>query len=142
MFTTGVKQGGFKPMGIRILVVDDNAVIREGLHLLLNRHAGWEVCGEAANGVEAIEKHRSLRPDLMVIDVSMPVMNGIDASLEILKHFPNILILLYTSYLTKQLAEVAHSAGIRATVSKDTMDLVTLGLEALLRGEEFSGPTN
>jgi DNA-binding NarL/FixJ family response regulator len=110
-------------MSIRILIARDNAAVRTGLHVLLDSHAGWEVYGQAVNGLEAVEKYRSLRPDLIVVDVSMPVMNGIDASLEILKHFPNILILLYTSYLTQQLSEVAHNAGIRATVCKDTMKI-------------------
>jgi DNA-binding NarL/FixJ family response regulator len=131
-----------KPMNVRILVVDDNAQVRDGLRLLLQSHADWEVCGEATDGVEAIEKYRQLSPDLLVVDVSMPRMNGLDASLEILKLSPKILILLYTSYLTAQLIDVAHKAGIRGTVSKDAMHLVVVGLEALLRGEEYSGPPN
>jgi CheY-like chemotaxis protein len=131
-----------KPMNVRILVVDDNAKVRDGLRLLLQSHADWEVCGEAADGIEAIEKCRQLRPDLLIVDVSMPRMNGLDASLEVLKLSPKILILLYTSYLTAQLIDVAHKAGIRGTISKDTMHLVVVGLEALLRGEEYSGPPN
>lgn len=129
-------------MSVRILIVDDNAPIRAALRLVLESHVDWEVCGEAVNGIEAIERYRQLGPDLMIVDVSMPEMNGLDASLEILKFSPKILILLYTSYLTPQLIEIAHKAGIRGTVSKDAMRLVVLGLEALLRGEEFSGPAN
>jgi DNA-binding NarL/FixJ family response regulator len=131
-----------KPMNVRILVVDDNAKVRDGLRLLLQSHADWEVCGEATDGIEAIEKYRELRPDLLIVDVSMPRMNGLDASLEILRLSPKILILLYTSYLTAQLIDVAHKAGIRGTVSKDAMHLVVVGLEALLRGEEYRGPPN
>jgi DNA-binding NarL/FixJ family response regulator len=129
-------------MRVRILIADDNAPVREGLRRLLEDHDDWEVCGEATNGLEAIEKYRVLRPDLLIVDVSMPVMNGLDASNEILKLCPDILILLYTSYLTRQLIEDAHKAGIRGTVSKDSMHLVVTGLETLLRGEEFSGPAN
>jgi DNA-binding NarL/FixJ family response regulator len=129
-------------MSVRILIVDDNAPIRAALRLVLESHVDWEVCGEAANGIEAIERYRRLRPDLMIVDVSMPVMNGLDASLEILKFSPKIRILLYTSYLTPQLIQIAHNSGIRGTVSKDAMHLVVLGLEALLRDEEFSGPAN
>lgn len=127
-----------KPMSVRILVVDDNAKVRDGVRLLLQNHADWEVCGEAADGIEAIEKYRQLSPDLLVVDVSMPRLNGLDASLEILKLSPKALILLYTSYLTSQLIEIAHKAGIRGTVSKDDMDLLAVGVETLLRGEEFS----
>lgn len=131
-----------EPMGVRILIVDDNAPIRAGLRRMLESHVDWEVCGEAANGIEAIERYRQLKPDLMIVDVSMPVMNGLDASLEILRFSPKIRILLYTSFLTPQLIEIAHKSGIRGTVSKDAMHLVVPGLEALLRDEEFSGPAN
>lgn len=129
-------------MNVRILVADDNTRVRDGLRLILQNHADWEVCGEAADGIEAIEKYQRLRPDILVIDVSMPQMNGLDAALEILKLFPQPLILLYTSFLTSQLIDVAHNAGIRGTVSKNAMHLVVVGLEALLRGEEYSGPPN
>ena len=140
--TTGESDVGYESMRTRILVVDDNAPIRDGLRIVLENHPEWEVCGEAENGIEAIEKYRVLGPDLVIMDVSMPLMNGLDASVEILKLSPKILILLYTSYLTGQLIEVAHKAGIRGTVSKDGMHLVVVGVEALLRGEEFSGPAN
>lgn len=129
-------------MRVRILIVDDNGPIRARLRLMLESHVDWEICGEAENGVKAIERYRQLKPDLMIVDVSMPVMNGLDASLEILKLSPNIRILLCTAYLTPQFIEIAHKSGIRGTVSKDAMQLVVLGLEALLRGEEFSGPAN
>lgn len=131
-----------KLMSVRILVVDDNAKVRDGVRLLLQDHANWEVCGEAVDGIDAIEKYLQLRPDLSIVDVSMPRMNGLDASLEVLKLAPNALILLYTSYLTSQLIEIAHKAGIRATVSKDTMNLLVVGVETLLRGEEFRSPPN
>ena len=131
-----------EPVSIRILLVDDNATIRKGLRFLLENHVDWKICGEAADGIEAIEKCRQLRPDILVVDVSMPRMSGFDASLEILKLSPKIPILLYTSYLTAQLIEIAHQAGIRGTVSKDATHLLVIGLETLLRGEEFSSPPN
>jgi DNA-binding NarL/FixJ family response regulator len=131
-----------KPMSVRILLVDDNASLRERLRLLLEGHPDWEICGEAADGIEAIEKFRQLRPSLLLVDVSMPGMNGLDASLEILKLCPKMPILLYTSYLTPQLIEIAHKAGIRGTVSKDSSHLLVVGLETLLRGEEFSSPAD
>ena len=136
------KDHGYDPMSVRILIVDDNAAIRHSVRYVLENHSDWEVCGEAADGAEAIEKYRQLRPDLLVVDVSMPVMNGLDASLEILQHSPEIPILLYTSFLTRQLIEKAHQSGIRGTVSKDSTELLVPGVEALLRGEEFSGPAN
>ena len=130
-----------EPMSVRILVVDDHPMIRRDLRLLLEGHEDWQVCGEAVDGIDAIEKHRLLRPNLVVMDVSMPAMNGLDASLDILKETPSILILLCTSYLTHELIEEAHNAGIRGTVSKEMIQLVPVAIEALLRGEEFSGPS-
>jgi DNA-binding NarL/FixJ family response regulator len=142
VFVVCQKDIGHEPMRVRILVVDDRAPVRQGLRLLLRNHPAWEICGEAMNGLQAIEQNRLLKPDLVVIDVAMPVMNGSDASLAILKCFPGVLILLYTSYLTDELIAVARSTGIGGRVSKDTMPLVIDALEALLRGEEFSGPAN
>jgi DNA-binding NarL/FixJ family response regulator len=136
------KGTGDDVMGVRILIVDDSAAMRHGVRYVLETHDDWEICGEAADGAEAIEKYRELRPDLLVVDVSMPVMNGLDASLEILKLAPKILILLYTSFLTQELIETAHLSGIRGTLSKDCTELLVGGIEALLRGEEFSGPSN
>ena len=127
---------------IRILLVEDNAIVREHLRGLLESHADWEICGEAADGIEAIEKCRQLSPDILVVDVSMPKLNGLDASKEILTLCPGMPILVYTSYLTPQLIEAAHKAGIRGTVSKDAPHLLVAGLETLLRGEEFSSPAN
>lgn len=143
MLTTASRNGTrVEPKNVRILVVDDSARVRDGVRLLLRNHADWEVCGEAEDGIEAIEKYRHLRPDLLVIDVSMPRMNGLDAAKEILRLFPKTLILLYTSFLTSQLIDVAHKAGIRGTVSKDAMHLLVIGLETMLRGDEFSSPPN
>jgi chemotaxis response regulator CheB len=72
-------------MPIRILIVDDSAAFRESLRELLEDHADWEVCGEAADGIEGVEKNRLLRPDVIVMDQSMPRMSGIEAAQEILK---------------------------------------------------------
>lgn len=142
MLTGNGKDNAYHPMSVRILIVDDSAAIRHSVRYMLENHCDWEVCGEAEDGAEAIEKCRELRPDLLVVDVSMPVMNGLDASLEILKSSPETPILLYTSYLTHQLIETAHQSGIRGTVSKNSTELFVPGVEALLRGEEFSGPAN
>lgn len=105
-------------MAIRILIIDDSAAFREGLRPLLEAHADCEVCGEAADGLEGIEKNRLLKPDVIIMDQSMPRMSGIEAAQEILKGFPKVSILLLTLYWTKQLAEEASKIGVRATFSK------------------------
>lgn len=120
-------------MAIRILIVDDSASFRRGLRELLASHAGWEVCGEAADGMEGVQKNRLLKPDVVIMDQSMPGMSGIEAAEEILKEFPKVSILLLTLYLTKQLNEEALSIGIRATFSKTAVDHVVLDIDALLR---------
>ena len=66
-------------MTIRILLVDDHPIVRQGLKTLLEGRSGWEVVGEAADGVEAVEKAKNLNPDVMVLDVTMPRMNGLEA---------------------------------------------------------------
>ncbi|HEY6466933.1 MAG TPA: response regulator transcription factor [Candidatus Acidoferrales bacterium] len=108
----------YEAMAIRILIVDDSTSFREVLRVLLEDHADWDVCGEAADGVEGLEKNRLLKPDVIIMDQSMPRMSGTEAAQEILKEFPQASILLLTLYLTKQLAEEARRIGIRGTFSK------------------------
>jgi DNA-binding NarL/FixJ family response regulator len=86
-------------VAIRILIVDDSAIFREGLRAMLEAHTDWEVCGEAMDGVEGVQKNRLLKPHLIIMDLSMPQMSGIDAAIEILKEFPKVPILLLTLYL-------------------------------------------
>ena len=75
-------------MAIRILLVDDHPIVRQGLKTLLEGHSGWEVIGEASDGAEAVEKAKNLNPDVMVLDVTMPRMNGLEATRQILSRQP------------------------------------------------------
>jgi DNA-binding NarL/FixJ family response regulator len=120
-------------MPVRILIADDSEIFRKGLRAMIEGEPGWEVCGEAVDGVQAIQKTRQLTPDLIVMDLAMPQMSGLDATREILKEFPKIPIVLLTLYLTRQLNEDARNIGIRATVSKTTMDRLPDGIHAALR---------
>jgi DNA-binding NarL/FixJ family response regulator len=127
-------------MAIRILIVDDSAIFRESLRAMLDAHDGWEVCGEAVDGSEAIRKNRALTPNLIVMDMSMPYMTGIEAACEILKEFPKAPIILLTLYLTRQLAEQARDIGIRGMLSKTAMDHLVRGIDSVLRGQECPFP--
>lgn len=127
-------------MAIRILIVDDSAAFRGGLRELLEAHADWEVCGEAADGIEGVEKNRLLKPHVIIMDQSMPRMSGIEAAEEILKESSDVSILLLTLYLTNQLAQEARKIGIRATFSKTATGQLVGGIDALLRGRA-SGAT-
>lgn len=126
-----------KLVTIRILIVDDSAIFREGLRPLLEAHADWEVCGEAVNGEDGVHKNRLLKPHFIIMDLSMPRMSGIEAATEILREFPNVPILLLTLYLTSQLTQEARKIGIRGILSKTASDHLVSGIDALLRGEEF-----
>jgi CheY-like chemotaxis protein len=102
----------------RILIVDDSRVIRECLRELLEQQRGWEVCGEAANGREGIEKAQQLKPDVIVLDLSMPVMNGLEAACELTRLLPSVPLLMWTDFETTNLKRKALSAGVRTIVSK------------------------
>src|SRR2546428_8476236 len=109
-------------MSLRILVVDDHAVVRRGVRSLLESHEGWEVCGEATNGRDAVEQSRRLRPDVVVMDLSLPELNGLDATRQILKDSPRSEILVLTMHHSEELARDVLQAGARGYVLKSDAD--------------------
>ena len=118
---------GETPMPKSVLVVDDNAFIRQALCQLFTSQADFDVCGEAANGQEAIEKAQELRPDVVVMDVSMPVMNGLDAARALKKLLPQVPIILFSEYGDAFSKDEAHSAGVSALVPKSRNVSALLG---------------
>jgi DNA-binding NarL/FixJ family response regulator len=82
----------------RILITDDHAMMRKGLRTVIEPHPGWEICGEATTGTEALEQTKLLQPDLIVLDVSMPVLNGLEVAHRISKSMPEVKILLFTMH--------------------------------------------
>src|SRR5689334_20735251 len=125
-------------MSTRILIADDDATIRQLLRRLLEKQPEWQVCGEAGNGVEAIEGVEQLEPDIVVMDLAMPVMNGLQAGPEIAKAHPRLpMLLISVQEVSKQLAWEARNAGYRGAVTKSGGDEVLKGVEALLRKETF-----
>jgi DNA-binding NarL/FixJ family response regulator len=101
-----------------VLIVDDNAFIRHALYELFNREADFEVCAVAENGREAIEEAERLHPDLIVLDLSMPVMNGLDAA-RLLKHLmPEVPVIMYSAFEDQSSAQLARIRGISTLVSK------------------------
>jgi DNA-binding NarL/FixJ family response regulator len=106
------------PVPKSVLVVDDNALIRQVLCRVFTSEAGFEVCGEAENGQDAIEKAQALHPDLIVMDLSMPVMNGIDATRALKTLMPTVPVIIFSEYSDVFSEQEARSAGISAMVSK------------------------
>jgi DNA-binding NarL/FixJ family response regulator len=106
-----------KPMA-RILIADDQESTRKVLKALIGTHSGWEVCAEAQNGHEAVQQAAELRPDLIVLDLSMPVMDGLQAARVISRQVPSVPILIYTLYVSPELALEAKKAGVRQVVDK------------------------
>jgi DNA-binding NarL/FixJ family response regulator len=109
---------GYTHMRKSVSVVDDNALIRQVLCRVFTSEAGFDVCGEAENGQDAIEKARALHPDLIVMDWSMPVMNGIDATRALKTLMPMVPVIVFSEYSDAFSEKEARSAGISAMVSR------------------------
>ena len=101
-----------------VLIVDDNAYVREALCELFKREEDFEVCGEAENGKVAIEKAQGLHPDLIVLDFSMPVMNGFDAARVLKRLMPTVPLIMYSAFGDKLAEKQARFIGISEVVSK------------------------
>ena len=103
---------------VRILIVDDHDVMRGGLRSLLESRPGWEVCGEAANSMEAIQQAKVLRPDVVVLDISMPGSNGLEAVPVIRRETPGVEVLILSRYEEREMRLKALEAGARGYVTK------------------------
>jgi two-component system chemotaxis response regulator CheY len=101
-----------------VLIVDDSAFIRQALCELFKREADFEVCGEAENGKDAIKKAQDLCPDLLVLDLSMPVMNGFDAARVLKRLMPTVPLIMYSAFGDKLAEKQARLIGISEVVSK------------------------
>lgn len=101
-----------------VLIVDDSAYIRQALCELFKQEADFLVCGEAENGKEAIKKAQELRPDLIVLDLSMPVMNGFDAARILKRLMPTVPLIMYSAFGDKLAEKQARLIGISEVVSK------------------------
>ena len=105
-------------MAKTVLIVDDNRYIRQALCEQFKRESDFEVCGEAENGKEAIAKARELHPDLIVLDLSMPVMNGLDAARELKQLMPTVPLIMYSAFGDTFMGQHARLIGISELVSK------------------------
>lgn len=118
----------------RVLVVDDHQVMRKGVRALLETDSAWEVCGEAENGRLAVEKTRELNPDLVILDLTMPEMNGLEAARQIRQLSPQTKIVIFSMHESPQVRKEARDAGADAFVSKSSMaEALTVTARGLLK---------
>ena len=123
---------------IRILIADDHEVVRQGIRTILKVRSEWEICGEARNGREAIQLATELSPDLIILDVSMPVMGGLRAAEEILRMNSKIKILIFTLDESKTLRTLAQRCGAHGLVVKSQASCLLIeALDRLLAGTMF-----
>jgi len=128
-------------MKLRILIADDHELVRRGLAALLQAHEGWEVCAEAKDGREAVEKARQLKPEVIILDVGMPNLNGLAATRQLMQQDPEIKVIVLTITDSDQVIREALDAGARGFVLKSdaARDLVT-AVEAVQRNRMFFTP--
>jgi DNA-binding NarL/FixJ family response regulator len=103
---------------VRILIADDSPTVRAGLKLLLQYHEDWTVCGEAEDGEDAVKKAAELKPDVILLDISMPAMDGLSAAELIRRDAPEAEILIVTHFESLDLARYAAQTGVRAYITK------------------------
>jgi DNA-binding NarL/FixJ family response regulator len=128
-------------MKLRILLADDHEIVRRGLCALLRQHEGWEVCGEASDGREALEMARQLKPDVVIVDIGMPYLNGLDTTRQLLQQDPHFKVIVLTITDSDQVIREALDAGARGFVLKSdaARDLVA-AVEALQSKRMFFTP--
>lgn len=121
-------------MAKAVLVVDDNPAVRKSIRSLFTSETDFKICGHAENGRDAIEKAYQLRPDLIILDVSMPDMNGLEVARFIAAIMPHVPIIMFSDYADALKTEGARSAGIAAVVSKENPSmLVAIARSVLAR---------
>ena len=126
---------------VRILLADDHEIVRHGLRRLLETQAGWKICGEAGSGREAVEKTLQLKPEIVILDHSMPEVTGAEAARQILKALPQTEIVILTMHDSEQLLREVLEAGVHGYVLKsDAMCDMVAAVRALLDHERYLSP--
>ena len=123
---------------LRIFLADDHELLRSGIRCLLEAEPGWEVCGEASNGREAVEQITQMRPDIVIIDIGMPVLNGLEATRQIVKSSEKTKVIILTVHESHQVVREVLNAGAKGYILKSdaSRDLVT-AIHALQRNKTF-----
>lgn len=123
---------------LRILIADDHPLVRQGLRSVLEAQPGWTVCAEAEDGRSAVKLGLELKPDIFLIDVTMPVLNGLDATRQICRERPDAAILILTMHESDQLSEDLIRAGARGCILKsDSPRQLLAAVEAVASGHQY-----
>jgi two-component system, NarL family, response regulator LiaR len=126
---------------IRILIVDDHAIVRKGIHALLSKEHGMQVAGEATNGEEGVAQAKALKPDVVLMDLVMPKLDGIEATRQITAQVPDVRILVLTSFATDDKVFPAIKAGALGYLLKDSgPDELVRAIRQVYRGEPTLAP--
>ena len=124
-----------------VLVVDDHPVVRKGVRTIVESTERFEIVGEAADGLEAIRQAESLRPDIVVLDLAMPTLGGIETIVELRRRLPGVEILVFTLHRNEKVFLQTMAAGARGYVCKGESDHLGPALEAVARREGYLSPT-
>ncbi|MGH9447412.1 MAG: response regulator, partial [Terriglobia bacterium] len=126
---------------LKILLADDHEVVRKGLRAFLESHAGWKVVDEASDGREAVEKARQLRPEVVVLDITLPQLTGLEAARKILAESPGMRLVFFTMHNSEQMVYEALNTGAQGYVLKSdsSSDLVS-AIEATSRRQVYLSP--
>jgi DNA-binding NarL/FixJ family response regulator len=126
---------------LRILIADDHDLMRRGLKVLLQSRPGWTICAEAHTGREAVAKAEEVKPDIVILDITMPELNGVEAARRILKASPNTEILVLSVHYSDQLIRDILDAGVRGYIVKSDSDRdLIVAVEALSNHKPFFTP--
>jgi DNA-binding NarL/FixJ family response regulator len=130
-----------KPETIRILLADDHTLVRHGIRALLHKERAWKVVGEAVNGAEALEKANKLRPNLVILDIAMPKLDGLEATRQIRSSLPDTKIIVLTMHESEQMVRRVFEAGAHGYVLKsDLGGQLIKGVREVSRGKLYLTP--
>jgi DNA-binding NarL/FixJ family response regulator len=116
-----VHKPNFPLQTLRILIADDHEVVRHGVRALIEKEAGWEICGEAVDGRKAVALAEKLVPDVVVVDIGMPELNGLDAARQIKRALPRTEVLIFTGEENEQMIHAVFAAGARSYILKSDL---------------------